>query len=199
MAENLVRLHTYSKYAKEKIDTNFISQIQKDNSLKSDIATMEQREKAFYKKYGAETFEDFRDNIAKVFLVEDANVLYRFSAENLQTELARFALSNKELYEYKEGIKIIIDTSKISNIKNLKISTKGLRELGVIENGKDLELELSGQIDVKRLKHTMNQLFGRHYHAETSTATQYLDNFITSLTAEDGPMTIKVGKNNSDK
>lgn len=195
---NLMQLHTYSKYAKEKIDTSFIDTIAQSNSLQSDIQILEQRERELYRKYGAQTFEEFRKNIAKVFLTQDADVLYRFSAENLQSELAQFALSNKELYEYKEGIKIIVDTSKISNIKNLKLSTKGLKELGVVSNGENFELELSGQLDVGRLKTTMNKLFGKHYQAQT-TATQYLDNFITSLTSEDGPLTIKIGHTNGAK
>ena len=128
---NIPILHTYSKYANENINLAFIDRLNKKTSLQSDIQKMESRELAFYKKYGADSFEDFKRKIMAVFASEDIDVVRRFEASNLQNRLASFALTNKELYEYKEGIKIIIDTTKLKNIKNLKLSTKALQKEGL--------------------------------------------------------------------
>jgi hypothetical protein len=67
---------------------------------------------------------------------------------------------------------------------------KNFESLGVKQNNNNLELEISGVISVGKLKETMNKLFGRHYHSDNFTATQYLDNFITALTSDNGPLTI---------
>jgi hypothetical protein len=108
--------------------------------------------------------------------------------------LASFALTNKELYEYKEGIKIIIDTTKLKNINNLKLSPKAFEKQNISVKGDLLELELKDKISVGKLKTVMNDVFGKHYHVKATKATQYLDNFITSATAEGGPLTIQIGK-----
>jgi hypothetical protein len=204
MAENLLSngypvLHTYSKYATENIDLNFLSGLKHTGGIAQEYRNVKAREEALYKKYGATNFEEFRDKIKKIFISDDLPIIKKFAAENISQELSKFALQNHDLYEYKEGIKIIIDTSKIQNIAGLSLvpedKGKGKRkELKQNKNG-DLEIELFGEVDVKTLKTTMNEIFGKRYHSST-TSTQYLDRFITSLTSEDGPLTIKIGKKN---
>jgi hypothetical protein len=56
MAKSLL-LHTYSKYAKKNIDTEFISYLNNSNSLENDIDKMEGKERELYNKYNADTFE----------------------------------------------------------------------------------------------------------------------------------------------
>lgn len=192
MAENLLSegwpiLHTYSKYAVEKLDLNFIPEISKQNNLNKDIQYLEQKERALYQQYGADNFSKFKQNIYEVFSSEDTKVIKRFEAASLQKRLADFALTNKELYEVKEAIKIIIDQSKIQNIKGLKLAEGAKLEFGIE----------AGEVSVTRLKEEMNKTFGRHFHKDNATATQYLDRFITALTSPDGPMTIRVGKETS--
>jgi hypothetical protein len=64
-------LHTYSKYSKNAINTNFISQLQFGNSLESDISRMKNKEKEFYQKYGANSHQDFINKISNLFPKND--------------------------------------------------------------------------------------------------------------------------------
>jgi hypothetical protein len=78
-------------------------------------------------------------------------------------------LQNSKLYEQKEGVKLIIDTTKLHQVQNLKFDeqAKGLMKRG---DGK-YEIEISGIVNVRKLKQTVNAVFKRHFDPEAEKAT----------------------------
>lgn len=186
MAENRFLLHTYHRYANKSIDMSFIYHLNKQNSLSSDIANMQRKELAFYKKYGANSFQEFRQNITKLFTPADKKAFQRFEAENLSKALKVFSLQNRQLYEYSEAIQINVDFSQVKKINGLKLSPKA-KPINIIP-----------KLSVGELKKVINDTFERKFHT-TSDYSKQVDALLLSLIKE-GVITIDLGtiSNNGD-
>lgn len=190
MAENLVAaggypiLHTYSKYSKNAINTNFISQLQFGNSLESDISRMQNKEKEFYQKYGANSHQDFINKISNLFPKNDRQVFARFEGEFLSKELQRFSMTNRYLYEYEEAVSFNFDF-------------KALKKLNKIQLAPDAEpIAILPKMNIGEIKSLINKTFSRRYHTG-SKYTKDLDNFLTSLIAS-GALRIELGKTSEE-
>lgn len=174
-------LHTYSKYAKQAINTNFISKIAQSNSLQSDINRMKAMEKQLYEKYGgASTFEEFRDNIAKLFPPQDREAYARFEAEYLSKELKRFSMTNRQLYEYNEAVQFEFDFSELKKLGKIQL-VPGADTVAILP-----------KMNVGEIKALVNKTFARRFHTG-SQYTKELDNFLTSL-IKSGALQITLGK-----
>lgn len=178
-------LHTYSKYAKQAINTNFISKIAQSNSLQSDINRMKAMEKQLYEKYGgASTFEEFRDNITKLFPPQDREAYARFEAEYLSKELKRFSMTNRQLYEYEEAVQFEFDFTQLKQLKDIQLAP----------NAKPFAIlpKMDKEKMIGQIKGLINENFMRRFH-KGSVYTKDLDNLITSL-IKSGALRITLGK-----
>lgn len=177
-------LHTYSKYSKNAINTNFIPQLQFGNSLESDKTRMQNKEREFYKKYGANSHTEFINKISNLFPKNDRQVFARFEAEFLSKELRRFSMTNRYLYEYEEAVSFNFDFTQLKQLKDIQLAP----------NAKPFAIlpKMDKQKMIGQIKGLINENFMRRFH-KGSAYTKDLDNFITSL-IKSGALRITLGK-----
>lgn len=183
MAENL--LHTHSGYAKGAIDKSFLTEIGKGKvTAKSKIDKVRQKEEEMYNQFGCDNYKDFINNIRKIFIGKDAEILSNFEANNLSNSLAKFASVNSELLE--QDVKIIVDVSQLDKV-GLTLRDPHNKNSKLEFIGRFTMVSLENQQGFKRF---LNENFkGRHY-VEDSEYYKAVDELLNNKDV----FTIKVKK-----
>lgn len=176
-------LHTKTSYAFQKINLKIAEDSLKINSITSSINNLKQKEASLYRKFGAEDYNDFKKKIVTLIEPKDAVILKKFSANNLNKELDRFALKSQDLNNLQ--VRYIFD---FSNIPNVKLDFKSSRNFTIESN---IEFEFSYNVGAE--KKIMNDIFGRHFKIHNDSFTDELKALREALIAE-GILKIQVKK-----
>lgn len=155
---------------------------------KGNISTLEAKEKSLYRKFGVDTFEEFRNIINKLFLEypQDREILQRFSSDNLRSELLRF--SSTVGMEFNQTVSLTID---------LNVAQQG--DFQISKKSKDVSINgviqiPDVQLDTKSIKEIFNKYLSTTFR-KGSDWQKNLQEMIASLESQgvisigDGPKT----------
>lgn len=171
-------LHTsYEKYGSE-VELRYNENLRK-NEVSSVVTILEEKERALYNKFGASNYEDFRDKI-RIFFKETGNdkeVLARFSANNLEKELDRFASQTAQVFD--QEIVVKINFEKIQNNSRYRKSAieSAINDtFQVTWNTKTVKNKLN-------IKDILNKVYKAHFSSERFT--KEMEKAIEKLRAEE--------------
>ena len=185
MAENGKNLlHTHSGYAHHYIDTSFIGKLERENNFDA-VTKMQAKEEELYKQFKASNFQQFRTNLLNFFTEADITVIRNFEAKELEKRLKVYALSQRDLYEYKDAIELHFDFTDLEKIDGLNLA------VGKSKNEK-LKFTIFEQKKIGSIKDIVNKTFGRHFHTGKDYSKN-IDTLIHSLMSN-GILQVKLGK-----
>ena len=151
-----ILVHTYGTKWLQNLNTTFIADT---NNIQNRIIQLENIEKGFYAKFGANTYEQFMNKIRQLFekYPQDRQVFYNFRNDQLRKSLLRVQGTKTSVYDLPVHFQIKLnnpDAVRKAINKNLK---EGLREIGKV-NGDIYEATIS--LDRENLRRVANEAFG---------------------------------------
>ena len=176
-------LHTSSYYATNLIKLN----LSNESHSKSNINNLRAKEKALYKKFGANSYEDFIQKIRNLINGRDREIIQSFEANKLQKTLNQFALSNN--YMFNEDVRFVFNFNNAEiDFGNIKLKT------GVNINAEPIYLNFNPA----EIREVLNRYFLHHnFKKGHKEWTKNLDSFIKDLTSRN-ILTIQTYNTNSN-
>lgn len=162
MAKNL--LHTYTRYSNAYIDESFIGRLRADLNASS-IGALRAKEGQLYAKYGASSFEEFRQKLKSVFNLNDQAVISRFRPDYLQRKLSGLT---QQADLYSEKVEFVFDFSKV-------------KQLGFTLYDGQKEQRIPITYNHAKVKKMLNNIFKQHHFKTTSESMERADALIHQL------------------
>ena len=178
MAKNL--LHTYTRYSNAYIDESFIGRLRTDLNASS-IGKLRAKEEQLYAKYGANSFEEFRQKLKSVFNLNDQAVISRFRPDYLQKRLSGLT---QQADLYGEEVELVFDFSKV-------------KQLGYTLYDGQKEQRIPITYNHRKLKEALNKLFKDRHFIEGSLSMDRVDALVHNLLTGDG-LEIYMGEKGAD-